>query len=113
VVDEGDRVELREGLRSRSVGVQARSARGLLDLGRAEVPTLAATLGRKKTSLAVRERIVENLAALKPATRETLPQLDRLAAAAPSGGGVSDSREARLAASARAASERIRARSDR
>jgi tetratricopeptide (TPR) repeat protein len=108
--DEGERAELREGLRSKNAGVQARSVKGLLELGRPAVPALAAALGRPGTSLAVRELIVDGLGGMGPAAREALPQLDRLAGAAPSGAAASDSREARLAASARAAAERIRGR---
>jgi tetratricopeptide (TPR) repeat protein len=116
--DGGDLAELTEGLRSKSAGVQARAVKGLLDLGRPAVPSLAAALSRGGTSLAARELIVDGLGRLGPSAREVLPQLDRLAGAAPPGPGPQDSneekalreREARLAASARAASERIRGR---
>jgi Tfp pilus assembly protein PilF len=105
-IDEGERAELVEGLRSKNAGVQARSAKRLVEVGRPGVPALAAALTREGTSLAAREIIVEGLGRLGPAAREALPQLDRLAASAPAGG----EREARLAASARTAGERIRAR---
>jgi tetratricopeptide (TPR) repeat protein len=108
--DEGERAELMEGLRSKNAGEQARSARRLLDLGRPAVPALAAALGRPGTSLPVRELIVEGLGEMGPPAREALPQLDRLASAAPTGSAADPSREARLSASARAASEKIRAR---
>jgi hypothetical protein len=107
--DEGERAELVGGLRSKNAGEQARAAKNLLELGRTGVPPLAAALGRPGTSLAVRELIVDGLGGLGPAAREALPQLDRLAGAAPPGA-ADHSREARLAASARAASERIRGR---
>jgi hypothetical protein len=82
------------------------------------VPALAAALTRAGTSLAARELIVDGLARLGPAAREALPQLDRLAGAEPPGPGPQASseekalreREVRLAASARAAGERIRGR---
>ena len=69
-------------------------------------------------SLAVRERIVDGLGGLGPAAREALPQLDRLGKTAPSPPAAQESseekalrdREARLVASAQAASEKIRAR---
>jgi tetratricopeptide (TPR) repeat protein len=117
-IDEGDRAELLEGLRSKNAGVQARSVRGLLELGRPAVPSLVAALQRTGTSLAARELVVEGLAALGPAAREALPQLDRLAGAAPppAPADASDEekalreREARLSASARAAAEKIRGR---
>jgi len=117
--DGGELAELSEGLRSKNAGVQARAVRGLLDLGRPAVPALAAALLRPGTGIAVRELIVDGLGRLGSSAREALTQLDRLAAAAPPGPGPQDSaevralreREARLAASARAASERIRGRS--
>jgi hypothetical protein len=64
----------------------------------------------------VRELIVDGLGALGPAAREALPQLDRLAGAAPpapapegaDGEKALREREARLAASARAAADKIR-----
>jgi tetratricopeptide (TPR) repeat protein len=109
--------ELADQLRSKSAGVQARAAQRLLELGRSGVPPLAAALPRKGTSLAVRERIVDGLGRLGPAAREALPQLDRLAKTAPPEIGHEDpvegnalrEREARLAASAQAASAKIRA----
>ena len=112
-----DLAELAEQLRSKNGGLQARAAKDLLELGRPAVPTLAAALQRKGTSLAVRERIVDGLGRLGPAAREALPQLDRLAKAAAPEAGAQDSgeekalreREARLAASAQAASATIRA----
>jgi Flp pilus assembly protein TadD len=117
-VDDFERAELGEGLRSKNAGDQARAVRGLLELGRPAVPSLAAALGRAGTSLAARELIVEGLSRLGPGAREALPQLDRLAGAAPPLPGPQESdeekalreREARLAVSARAASERIRGR---
>ena len=117
-VDDFERAELAEGLRSKSAGEQARAVKGLLELGRPAVPTLAAALGRAGTSLAARELIVDGLSRLGPAAREALPQLDRLAGAAPAGPGPQESdeekalraREARLADSARAAGEKIRGR---
>ena len=117
-IDDGERAELVEGLRSKSAGDQARAVRSLLELGRPAVPSLAAALGRAGTSLAARELIVDGLGRLGPGAREALPQLDRLAGAAPSTPGPQESdeekalreREDRLAASARAASERIRGR---
>jgi tetratricopeptide (TPR) repeat protein len=116
--DNAERVELAEELRSKVAGEQARAARSLLELGRPAVPSLAAALGRAGTSLAVREIIVDGLGRLGPAAREALPQLDRLAGKAPSAPGPAESdeegalreREARLAASAQAASEKIRGR---
>ena len=116
--DDFERAELAEALRSKSAGEQARAVKGLLELGRPAVPTLAAALARAGTSLAARELIVDGLSGLGPAAREALPQLDRLAAAAPAGPGPQESdeqkalreREARLADSARAASEKIRGR---
>ena len=75
--------ELADQLRSKNAGVQARAAKDLLELGRPAVPSLAAALQRKGTSLAARERIVDGLGRLGPAAREALPQLDRLAKAAP------------------------------
>jgi len=117
-VDPGDRAELAEDLRSKNARVQARAVRGLLELGRPAVPSLAAALAREGTSLAARELIVEGLGQLGPAAREALPQLDRLAGTAPPEPGPQDSseaktpgeREVRLVASARTASERIRGR---
>ena len=117
-VDDFERAELAEGLRSKSAGDQARAVKGLLELGRPAVPTLAAALGRAGTSLAARELIVDGLSRLGPAAREALPQLDRLAGAAPPPPGPQESdeekalreREARLADSARAAGEKIRGR---
>jgi tetratricopeptide (TPR) repeat protein len=108
--------ELADQLRSKNAGVQARAAQGLLELGRPGVPSLAAALQRKGTSLAARELIVDGLGHLGPAAREALPQLDRLARTDPLEPGPQDSsedqarrdREARLVASARGASERIR-----
>jgi hypothetical protein len=99
-----------EGLRAKNAGVQARAVKGLLAIGRPSVPALAAALGRPGTSLPARELIVEGLGELGPAAREALPQLDRLAAAAPPAGAADPSREARLAASARAAGGKIRSR---
>jgi tetratricopeptide (TPR) repeat protein len=113
-VDEGARAELVLGLRSKSAGVQARSVKGLLDLGRPGVAALAAALGRPDTSLPARELIVSGLGAMGAAAREALAQLERLAAAPPvdgSGAGTSQGeREARLAAAARAAADSIRGR---
>jgi len=117
-IDDGERAELVEGLRSKIAGDQARAVKSLLELGRPAVPSLAAALGRAGTSLAARELIVDGLGRFGPGAREALPQLDRLAGAAPSAPGPQESdeekalreREARLAASARAASERIRGR---
>jgi Tfp pilus assembly protein PilF len=116
-IDDGERAELVEGLRSKSAGDQARAVKSLLELGRPAVPSLAAALGRAGTSLAARELIVDGLGRLGASAREALPQLDRLAGA-PSAPGPQESdeekalreREARLAASARAASEKIRGR---
>ena len=116
--DDFERAELAEGLRSKSAGEQARAVKGLLELGRPAVPSLAAALGRAGTSLAARELIVDGLSRLGPAAREALPQLDRLAGAAPAGPGPQESdeekalraREARLADSARVAGEKIRGR---
>ncbi len=115
--DDFERRELAEGLRSKSAGDQVRAALGLVELGRPAVPTLAAALGRPETSLPARERIVDGLARLGPAAREALPQLDRLAAAAPPPATAGEAeeararreREARLADAARAAAEAIRA----
>ena len=115
-----DTIELAESvgqLRSKSAGLQARAAQRLLELGRPGVPALAAALQRKGTSLAVRERIVDGLGRLGPAAREALPQLDRLAKTVPPEPAPQDSgdgkalreREARLTASAQAASAKIRA----
>jgi tetratricopeptide (TPR) repeat protein len=107
--------ELADQLRSKHAGVQARAVQDLLELGRPAVPSLAAALPRKGTSLAVRERIVDGLGRLGPAAREALPQLDRLAKSAPGEAGSQGEdkalreREARLAASAQAASAKIRA----
>ncbi len=109
-IDEGERADLVEGLRSKNAGVQARSVKGLLELGRSAVPALAAALGRPGTSLPARELIVQGLGDLGPAAREALPQLEKLAASAPPGSDTGQSREARLAAAARAASEKIRGR---
>ena len=110
--------ELADQLRSKNAGVQARAAKDLLELGRPGVPSLAAALQRKGTSLAVRERIVDGLGRLGPAAREALPQLDRLAQDRAARAGPRRTRarskalrerEARLAASAQAASAKIRA----
>jgi tetratricopeptide (TPR) repeat protein len=109
-VDEGERSDLVQGLRSKNAGMQARSVKGLLELGRPAVGALAAALGRPGTSLPARELIVEGLGNRGPAAREALPQLGKLAAAAPRGAAPGASREARLAVSARAASEKIRGR---
>jgi len=108
--------ELADQLRSKNAGVQARAVKDLLELGRTAVASLAAALQRKGTSLAAREQIVDGLGRLGPAAREALPQLDRLAKSAPAEPGPQDSgdqkalrdREARLAASAQAASASIR-----
>jgi tetratricopeptide (TPR) repeat protein len=113
-----DLAELADRLRSKHAGIQARAVKGLLDLGRPAVPSLADALQRKGTSLAVRELIVDGLGSMGAAAREALPQLDRLIKAAPPTPGPQDSseeralreREARLVASAQAASERIRGR---
>jgi tetratricopeptide (TPR) repeat protein len=112
----GDLAELSERLRAKNAGVQARAAKGLLDLGPPAVPSLAFALQRKDTSIAVREVIVDGLGSLGPAAREALPSLDRLRKAAPPPPGAEDSREeralrdreARLVAKAQAASEKIR-----
>ena len=111
-----DVAELAVQLRSKNAGLQARAAKGLLDLGRPAVPALADALQRKGLSLAVRERIVDGLGGLGPAAREALPQLERLAKAAPSPPAAPESseekalrdRESRLAVRAAAASEKIR-----
>ena len=116
--DDFERAERAEGLRSKNAGEQARAVKGLLELGRPAVPSLAAALGRAGTSLAARELIVDGLSRLGAAAREALPQLDRLAGAAPAAPGPQESdeqkvlreRESRLADSARAAGERIRGR---
>jgi hypothetical protein len=116
--DDFERIELAEGLRSKNAGDQARAVKGLLELGRPAVPTLAAALGRAGTGVAARELIVDGLSRLGPAARDALPQLDRLAAAPapPAKPGESDEekalreREARLSESARAAAEKIRGR---
>ena len=113
-----DLADLIDQLRSKNAGLQARAVKGLLDLGRPAVPALADALQRKGMSLAVRERIVDGLGGLGPAAREALPQLDRLGKTAPSPPAAQESseekalrdREARLLASAQAASEKIRAR---
>jgi tetratricopeptide (TPR) repeat protein len=115
-VDDAERAELAEGLRSKNAGAQARAVKSLLELGRPGVPSLAAALAREGTSLAAREMIVDGLGSLGPAARDALPQLDRLAAAAPPAPGAGESdeakalreREARLPASARAAADKIR-----
>ena len=117
-VDDAERAELAEGLRSKNAGAQARAAKSLLELGRPAVPALAAALLREGTSLPARELIVDGLGSLGPAAREALPQLDRLAGAPPPVPGPQDSdevkalheREARLSASARTAADRIRGR---
>ena len=117
-IDDGERAERAEGLRSKNAGDQARAVKSLLELGRPAVPSLAAALGRTGTSLAARELIVDGLGRLGPGAREALPQIDRLAGAAPSAPEPRDSdetkalreREARLAVSARATSEKIRGR---
>ena len=119
-VDEIERAERAEGLRSKNAGEQARAAKGLLELGRSAVPSLAAALGRAGTSLAARETIVEGLGRLGPAARAALPQLDRLAEAVPPPPGPQESveeralraRQARLADAARAAGERVRGRAE-
>lgn len=108
--------ELADQLRSKNAGIQARAVQGLLELGRPAVPSLAAALQRKGTSIAARERIVDGLGKLGPSAREALPQLDRLAKAAPPEAGAQETgeakalreREARLAALAEAASAKIR-----
>ena len=113
-----DLTELIDQLRSKSAGIQARAAKGLLDLGRPAGPSLADALARKGTSIAVRELIVDGLGSQGPAAREALPQLDRLSKTAPPRPEPQDSseqralkhREARLVTSAQAASERIRGR---
>ena len=113
-----DLAELIDQLRSRSAGIQARAAKGLLDLGRSAVPSLAEALQRKGTSIAVRELIVDGLGTLGPAAREALPQLDRLGKTAPpkpepqdsSEGRALRDREAQLVTRAQAASDRIRGR---
>ena len=91
--DDFERAELAEGLRSKNAGEQARAVKGLLELGRPAVPSLAAALARAGTSLAARELIVDGLSRLGPAAREALPQLDRLAAAAPAAPGPQESDE--------------------
>jgi tetratricopeptide (TPR) repeat protein len=107
--------ELEEGLAAKHAGVQVRAVRGLLGLGRPPVPLLARALGRKGTSLAAREAIVEGLATMGPAAREALPQLDRLikagppkAAAEPAAASERQRREARLIAAMDSAAARIR-----
>ncbi|HVQ24231.1 MAG TPA: hypothetical protein VMV01_03600, partial [Planctomycetota bacterium] len=113
-----DQVELVDQLRSKNGGVQARAAKGLLDLGPAGVASLADALQRKGTSLAVRELIVEGLGKQGSAARDALLQLDRLGKSSPPKPGPQESseekvlreRETRLAASAQAASEKIRGR---
>ncbi len=108
--------ELVDQIRSKNAGAQVRAVVGLVELGRPAVPSLAAALQRKVTSLAARERIVDGLGRLGPAAREALPQLDRVARTAPLEPGPQDSteakalrdREARLVASAQAASAKIR-----
>ena len=114
-----ERAELHEllaSLRSKNAGIQARAVKGLLELGRPAVPSLAGALQGKGTSIAVRELIVDGLGSLGPAAREALPQLDRLIKSAPPEPGPQESseakalrgREVRLAALAQAASEKIR-----
>jgi tetratricopeptide (TPR) repeat protein len=110
--------ELDGALRSKNAGVQARAVKELVELGRPAVPTLAAALSRKGTSIAARELIVDGLGRLGPAAREALPQLERLGKSAPAAPGAQATseeralrdREARLVASAQAASEKIRGR---
>lgn len=97
-----DLAELRDDLRSKSAGVQARAVVGLVELGRPAVGTLAEALARKGTTLAVRERIVLGLGTLGPAAREALPQLERLAKS-------TTPDEQRLVAAAQASIARIRA----
>jgi superkiller protein 3 len=75
--------ELTEGLGSKNAGVQVRAVRGLLDLGRPAVASLAAALARKATSIAARETIVEGLGKMGPAASGALPQLERLVKAGP------------------------------
>ena len=119
-VDDIERAELAEGLRSKNAGDQARAVKGLLELGRPAVPSLAAALGRAGTSLAARELIVDGLGRLGPGARAALPQLDRLAEAAPPSPGPQESveekalreRQARLADAARAAGEKVRGRAE-
>lgn len=111
--------ELRDELRSKNAGVQARAVQQLLELGRPGVPALAAALGRASTSIAARERIVAGLERQGAAAREALPQLDRLAGSAPIAPDALESgqaavlreREARLVVAARAAATAIRAQS--
>ena len=80
----GDEVaELVDQLASEHGGLQARAVRGLLDRGRAAVPSLVAALQRRRTCLAAREAIVEGLARMGPGARAALPALDRLIAAGP------------------------------
>ena len=113
-----DLSELAGRLRSKNGGIQARAAKALLDLGGPAVPSLAEALPRPTTSPAVRQLIVDGLGTLGPAARDALPQLDRLAKAAPTEPRPEDpadakalrDRDARLASSAQAASEKIRAR---
>ncbi|HVQ28990.1 MAG TPA: tetratricopeptide repeat protein [Vicinamibacteria bacterium] len=113
-----DLSELAGRLRSKNGGIQARAAKGLLDLGGPAVPALADALQRPATSPAVRQLIVDGLGTLGPAARDALPQLDRLAKAAPTEPRPDDpvdakalrDREARLASSAQSASEKIRSR---
>jgi tetratricopeptide (TPR) repeat protein len=70
--------ELDAELGSRSAGAQVHAVRGLLDVGRPAVPSLAAALSRKAVSIAAREAIVDGLGRMGAAAREALPQLDHL-----------------------------------
>jgi hypothetical protein len=91
---EDERAELAQELESKDAGVQVRAVRSLLDLGQPAVPSLAAALGQKRTSIAARETIVDGLGRLGPAARAALPQLDRLIKAGPQPSGHPDARGA-------------------
>jgi tetratricopeptide (TPR) repeat protein len=111
---EDERAQLARELGAKNAGVQVRAARGLVELGQPAVPTLAAALARKGTSIAAREAIVDGLGRLGPAARAALPQLERLIKAGPPrsdppGSGEEDrGREERLVRAMQAAALRIR-----
>jgi tetratricopeptide (TPR) repeat protein len=98
--------ELAEELESKDAGDQVRAVRRLVALGRPGVPTLAAALPRKTTSLATREAIAEGLGRLGPEARAALPQVERLIAAGTQA--PADSREARVIEALRSAADKIR-----
>ena len=105
--------ELALQIDEKNAGEQALAARRLLGLGRPAVPYLASALRDKDTAIAVRETIVAGLGKMGPASRNALPELDRLIKAGPRASGpeaapAEKARETNLIGAMQAAAVKIR-----